>query len=167
MTREAIKEAALRMVESGGLINLSRSGLCNEVGLPDGSFPHVMGCNFSEFVQELIEEGVTSPTHPVNKARTDPELRKAHILEVALGVAKDLGYLQLTRKRVSKAAHISESLIGYYFPLMADLRREVMAQAIRREIPEIVAQGLAARDEVARNAPSELRQKAADILMQQ
>ena len=165
MTRQDMKQTALRMVETAGLINLSRSGLCERAGIPDGSFPHIMGCNFSEFIQELQREGVSSELHPVNKTRADPELRKAHILDTAVAVARNLGYTKLTRVDVAKAAGVSDGLISRYFPLMDDLKEAVIVQAVRHEIPEIIAQGLAAKDPQVKWIPADLRQKAIQILL--
>ena len=71
MKREKVKQTAIDMVEEAGLINLSRSALCARAGIPDGSFPHVMGCNFSEFVEEL--RGICpDPAHVVSQKSSEP-----------------------------------------------------------------------------------------------
>ena len=163
--RDKIKAIAVRMVQENGLINLSRSGLCTAAGIPDGSFPHIVGCNFSEFVEELRCMGLSSPWRKVNKTRTNPELRKEHILDTAVAVARSFGYNKITRDQVAEAAGVSPGLISRYFPAMAQLRKAVMRQAVRHEIPEIIAQGLAADDDRAKSAPSELKSKACQLLL--
>lgn len=165
MDRDEIKQTAIRMVSDDGLINLSRFGLCAKAGIPDGSFPHVMGCSFSEFIEELRVEGVASPLRRVKKSRTNPALRKEHILETAVAVAKEFGYTKITLDRVAEAAGVSKSLISRYFSKIDQLKTAVMRQAVRHEIPEIIAQGLAANDDRAKNAPSELKNKAVQILL--
>lgn len=164
-TRDEIKAIAVRMVKENGLINLSRSGLCAAAGIPDGSFPYVMGCNFSEFVGELRVMGLNSPLRKVSKTRTNPELRKEHILDTAVAVAKSIGYNKITRDQVAEAAGVSPGLISRYFPAMVQLRKAVMRQAVRHEIPEIIAQGLAADDDRAKGAPPELKSRACALLL--
>lgn len=165
MDREQIKQIAIRMVSDDGLINLSRSGLCTAAGIPDGSFPHVMGGSFSEFIEELRAEGINSPLRKVKKSRANPELRKDHILECAVAVAKDLGYTKITLDSVAEAAGVSKSLISRYFSKIDQLKTAVMRQAVRHEIPEIVAQGLVSRDTRAMAAPQELKEKASRFFL--
>lgn len=161
MTRQDLKQIAVDMVARIGLINLSRSALCEQAGIPIGSFQHVMGCTFSEFIGELRNDGVMSPMQPVNKARTLPELRRENILDTAVAVAERDGVDRLTRREVAHAAGISEALVTRYFPRMDTLRDEIMAQAVRHENLIILAQGLAGKSDIARNAPHELKQRAA------
>lgn len=163
MKREHVKQTALSMVEEAGLINLSRSALCERAGIPDGSFPHVMGCNFSEFVEEL--RGLRpDPAHVVTKNRANPALRKDQILSVAVTQAKEVGYNKVTRDAVAVAAGVSMGLVTRYFGTMKNLRRDIIRYAIRNDIAEIIAQGLANGDDHARKAPAELKAKAATLL---
>lgn len=164
MKREHVKETAVAMVKEAGLINLSRRQLCERAGIPDGSFPHVMGCNFAEFVDELKVEGVEATAYPVNKTRANPTLRKAHILAAAVAMAKDTGYHKLTRDAVAESAGVSMGLVTRYFGTMNQLRRDVIRYAIRHNIPEIIAQGLANADDHAKKAPDELKARAKAIL---
>lgn len=163
MKREHVKQTALSMIEEAGLINLSRSALCARAGIPDGSFPHVMGCNFSEFVEEL--RGLRpDPAHVVTKNRANPALRKDQILSVAVTQAKEVGYTKITRDGVAEGAGVSMGLVTRYFGTMKQLKRDVIRYAIRNEIAEIIAQGLANGDDHARKAPAELKAKAATLL---
>lgn len=163
MKREKVKQTAIDMVEEAGLINLSRSALCARAGIPDGSFPHVMGCNFSEFVEEL--RGICpDQAHVVTKNRANPALRKDQILSVAVNQAKDVGYTKVTRDAVADAAGVSMGLVSRYFGTMKNLRRDIIRYAIRNDIAEIIAQGLANGDDHARKAPANLKAKAATLL---
>lgn len=152
------------MVRKSGLINLSRRELCEAADIPDGSFPHVMGCTFAEFVVELQSENVEQGIAPVSKSRTSATLRKEHILAVAVTLAKAKGYQEITRDGVAEAAGISFGLVTKYFGTMSNLKRAVMGAAIAQGVPEIVAQGLANGDKRARKAPAELKLEAARIL---
>ena len=164
MRRDEVKKVAVDMVKAKGLVNLSRSELCERAGIPDGSFPHVMGCNFSDFVEELKGEHIVEQAHTVSKRRANPALRKSHILAVATEMAKTVGYNKITRDKIAEAAGVSMGLVTRYFGTMAQLRRSIMRTAIHEHIPEIIAQGIANGDDHAKKAPAELKAEAATIL---
>lgn len=164
MKREQIKEVAVCMVIEFGLINLSRRELCERAGIPDGSFPHIMGCNFSEFVDELKEENIQESAHSVSKSRANPALRKDHILTVAVGMAKEDGYTKVTRDKIAEGAGVSMGLVTRYFGTMNQLKTAIMRRAIKQGIAEIIAQGLANGDDHAKKAPAELKAEAAALL---
>lgn len=164
MNREQVKQTAIAMVQEIGLINLSRRELCDRAGVPDGSFPHVMGCNFANFVKELKDEGHDGATYPVSKSRTNPGLRKAQILTVAIELAKEKGYREITRDGVAESAGVSMGLVTRYFGTMKQLKTAVMRSAVKQGIPEIVAQGLANGDAHAKKASVELKARAATLL---
>jgi len=164
MERQEVKNVALQLVREWGLINLSRSGLCARAGIPDGSFPNIMGCNFSEFVEEIRAEGAEDAPAHVNKRRANPALRKLHILAMAVEVSKTRGYNRITRDEVAKAAGVSMGLVTRYFGTMVQLRRAIIRYAIQKEIPEIVFQGIACGDDNARKAPQALKTRAAELL---
>ena len=48
-----IKQIAINLARTDGLINLTRVGLCAAAGIPDGSFRHVTGQTFNEFIDSL------------------------------------------------------------------------------------------------------------------
>ncbi len=165
MKRENVKTVALAMVREAGLINLSRRELCDRAGIPDGSFPHVMGCNFCEFVEELKGEKIDEIAFPVSKTRVvSPTLRRAQILQAAMAVAVKVGYQKATRGMIASEAGITGGLITHYFGTMTQLKRALMRAAIQNETLEIIAQGLANGDDHARKAPAELKTKAATLL---
>jgi len=94
------------------------------------------------------------------KKRLEPKERKAQILAAAVTLAKRDGYKCVTRDAVADHVGISMGLVSRYFGTMPQLRRDIMRFAVREEIPEIVAQGLVARDPHAQKAPDDLRARA-------
>lgn len=161
-----ITNTALDMVHENGLINLSRRELCERAGIPDGSFPHYMGESFTEFVARIRKatEGDDDKHYPVVKTRTNPELRRDQILNVAVELSVKQGYNHIRRDHVAEAAGVSEGLVTNYFNTMVQLRRDIIRIAIKKEILEIIAQGLINGDKHARKASPELKEKAANII---
>lgn len=162
--KQHIKQTALNMANENGLINLTRYDLCARAGISEGSFPHIMGCSFTELVATIRPEVVATSNHTVNKRRANPELRKEQILNAAVMVAKQQGYNKLTKLAIAEFAGTSVSLVGHYFSTMAKLKRAVMRMAIDQERIEIIAQGLAIKDPHARKAPQDLKAKAAQLI---
>jgi len=162
--KQHIKQIAIDMANANGLINLTRFDLCERAEIPEGSFPHVMGCTFTEFVTELKPHVNDDGNHTANKRRANPELRKEQILNAAIIVAKKNGYNKLTKPAIAETAGTSVSLVGHYFPTMPQLKRAVMRAAIAQGIIEIIANGLANKDQHARKAPKELKTQAAQLI---
>jgi AcrR family transcriptional regulator len=94
----------------------------------------------------------------------EPGERKERILTAAISLAKEVGYHNLTRDEVAERAGVSFGLVTHYFGTMRGLRLSVMAEAIAQEIPEIVANGLATGDSLAKSAPPQLKEKAAALI---
>lgn len=159
--QDKIRKTARAMIAEHGLINLSREALCKRAGISAGSFIHVMGCTFTEFIKEFDND---SKIHTVSKNRVNPELRREHILNVAVDVACNNGYHNLTRDLIAETAGVSTGLVSRYFDTMQQLKGDVMRVAIERKIASIVAQGLAINDEHAKNAPHKLKVKAAKLI---
>lgn len=162
-----VERTAIKLVKKHGLINLSRASLCEAAGIPDGSFPHVMGCTFSELVERLkqIDTYAVTTKQPVTKSRANPNMRKDHILSVAIDIARKIGCDKITREEVAERAGVSVALVSRYFGTMVKLRRSVMRAAIKQEIPEIVARGLAIGDPHAKKAPETLKTLAINTLI--
>jgi AcrR family transcriptional regulator len=126
----------------------------------------VAGISFTALVEELrADPDLAGDTATVNKSRTSPVLRYSHILGVAIERARVEGWNQMTRAAVAEAAGISEALVSHYFGTMDELRATIMQEAIRRRVVEIVAQGLAAGNVVAKGAPDEVKQAALAYMM--
>ena len=97
--------------------------------------------------------------------RMQPDARKADILATAVMLANTEGYTTLTREKISTQAQCSPSLITHYWPMFSLLLKDVMAEAVRQELPAIVAAGLVLGEPDAMTAPMGLKQLAADILL--
>lgn len=164
MRREEIKQIAVDMVKQKGLINLSRNELCAKANIPDGSWSHVMGCSFSDFVAELQDMGIAQNAVPVSKRRVPAAMRKQQILEVAINEAKKSHYNKITRDGVAEAAGVSMGLVTKYFGTMQQLRTQVIRHAVKQSIIEIIAQGIASNDDRAKKASQEDKQKAIELL---
>ena len=160
--KQQITNIALDMIRESGLINLSRRGLCERAGIADGSFPHIMGMTFGEFVNKLKKQIIEDKkiTHIVFKSRTDPTLRKAAILNSALITARAHGYDKMTRDQIAECAGVSVGLITRYFGTMINLKRTVMRTAIHFNVLEIIAQGLVAKDAQALKLPQDKKNEA-------
>lgn len=90
--------------------------------------------------------------------------RKDAILTAAIDLSIRDGYKQITRDSVAIHAGVSTGLINRHYGTMTLLRRAIMRAAIAREIHQIIAQGLAAGDIYAKNAPDGLKKQATDYL---
>ena len=164
-TRENIETIAIKMIKEIGLINLSRQGLCEKANIRYGSFTHIMGCTFNEFIGEMNARGETGPDLPVKKVRANPALRRDSILKAALAVASLLGVDNMTRAAIAEEAGVSTGLVTRSLGTMQQLRRDVMRAAVKLEVLPVIAQGLASGNKHACKAPEALRQKAADSLV--
>ena len=162
--KEKIETTAIRLANESGLINLTRSQLCTEVNIPDGSFNHLMGCSFTEFIEKLKPLVTSGNISKVTKKRVSKELRKDSILSSAILVAKEVGFDKVTRDQVAEQAGISTGLVHHHFSTMVQLKRALMRHAIKDGILEIIAQGLAVHDEQAKKAPRELQLRAVEQL---
>lgn len=97
--------------------------------------------------------------------RLQPDDRRAAILEAALTLAKLHGYRALTRDMVADAAGVSPALITRYFYAFPLLQSEVVSEAVRLGLPELVAEGLVSGEPAALNAPESVRLGAAMSLI--
>lgn len=98
------------------------------------------------------------------RQRLEPVDRIEQILDYAITIAKEVGYKNVTRVMVAERVRCSESLISAHFDNMHNFRAEILRTAIRREVPEIVLQGIVIGDPVALAAPDDLKERAKAIL---
>ncbi len=94
------------------------------------------------------------------RTRLKPEDRREQIMTAAIKLAEQGHYQQITREQIANAAGVSVGLVSAHCGTMANLRRDIMRQAIRDSKVRIIAQGLVAGDTHARKAPTELKQRA-------
>lgn len=94
------------------------------------------------------------------RTRLDPEARKTDILDVALKLARKIGYKSVTATELAKACDCGHPLIFYHFKSMMILKDAIMEEAVRLEDPIVLMQGLSDKNPIAVAAPDHLKQKA-------
>lgn len=154
--KQIIEQAARDLAAEQGAINVSKKDVCARANISDGSFSDIMDETFAELMNRL-----DLPTWAtVDRKRVIPELRRKHILDAAIELAKTKGYKSISRDDVANSANIVPGLVSYYFQSIDLLRILVLKTAVKREVLEIVAQGLVQKDPIAIQAPSELKHRA-------
>ena len=162
--KDKIRDTAMTMAIDVGLNNITRSELCAKAGVPDGAFTYIMGESFSDFIVKLATESDAPMSDTVTRERVHPELRHLQLLNAAIEVARSEGYEKVTFSRVAKQVDVSPALVIHYFKSTEQLRNAVMRMAVRREILELIAQGLTRRDPIAIQAPADLKASAAEYI---
>ena len=93
----------------------------------------------------------------MTRERLSPEKRTRNILAVAINLAIEHGYMNLTRHMISTAAGCSPALIHVYWATVEDLRKTVLRAAIRQGIYSIIAQGISVNDQETADLSADLR----------
>lgn len=88
------------------------------------------------------------------------ESRNRKVLEAAIALAQERGYDKITRSGVATTAGVAVGCVNGAFGTMDGLKAEVMRQAVAGEMLDIVAQGLADGNDIARNADPLLKERA-------
>lgn len=88
------------------------------------------------------------------------EDRSRKVLNAACDIAESEGISRVTRGRVADVAGVSDATVSNAFGTMAGLRRALMWEARKRPLLKVLAQGLALGDDIARDAPDDLKQAA-------
>ena len=96
--------------------------------------------------------------------RLKPKERKEQILTVALKIAANVGYANVTRQQVASAANIAPALVSKYFGTMKNFKRSVMRAAIKQEVLPIILDGIVQKEPQALKIPKSLRLKAIVLL---
>lgn len=92
-------------------------------------------------------------------------MSKDNILEVAYVMAQRDGFGSLTRDGVAAEAGVAMGTINHHWKVMSALRDAVMQRAVEEENLELIGQGIALGDSVAKSAPLELRTRALTTLL--
>ena len=92
-------------------------------------------------------------------------MSKDNILEVAYVMAQRDGFGTLTRDGVAAEAGVAMGTINHHWKVMSALREAVMQRAVEEENLELIGQGMALGDSVAKSAPLELRTRALTTLL--
>lgn len=155
----------LEMARKHGLINLSRSDVCEKAGIAQGSFQQATGLTFTRFMELLLDEIGPQPEYLTSqKGRVSMELRRTAILSAAVSLSRSAPYTRVTNLQIAECAGVSKSLVRRYFPRMEDFHTAIMETAVSDEILEIIATGIASRHPLALRAPAPLRKKALETL---
>lgn len=92
-------------------------------------------------------------------------MSKEHILEVAYVMAQRDGFGSLTRDGVAAEAGVAMGTINHHWVRMGALREAVMQRAVEEENLELIGQGIALGDNIAKSAPLDLRARALTTLL--
>lgn len=92
-------------------------------------------------------------------------MSKDNILEVAYVMAQRDGFGTLTRDGVAAEAGVAMGTVNHHWVKMSALREAVMQRAVEEENLELIGQGMALGDSVAKSAPLELRTRALTTLL--
>nr|DAI64901.1 MAG TPA: bacterial regulatory protein [Caudoviricetes sp.] len=92
-------------------------------------------------------------------------MSKDNILEVAYVMAQRDGFGSLTRDGVAAEAGVAMGSVNHHWGKMSALREAVMQRAVEEENLELIGQGMALGDSVAKSAPLELRTRALTTLL--
>lgn len=84
--------------------------------------------------------------------------RKKEILEMAISIAEEKGYLHFSRQSVADRIGISPSYVNFYFNTADSLREAVLEEAKRSENLKIIAQACVVG--AAEGISAELRKRA-------
>lgn len=90
--------------------------------------------------------------------------RNSRVLDAACTIAGNLGLASMTRARVAALAGVANGTVTHAYTDAAGLRAAVMREAVHRPILRVLAQGLAAGDAIALDAPDDLKRQALDSL---
>lgn len=92
-------------------------------------------------------------------------MSKDNILEVAYVMAQRDGFGSLTRDGVAAEAGVAMGSVNHHWGKMSALREAVMQRAVEEENLELIGQGMALGDTIAKSAPLELRARALTTLL--
>jgi len=94
----------------------------------------------------------------------DRDMRAEQLAKIALRLATESSYIQVTRDDVAKVAGVVPGVVNYSIGGAADLRNAIIIQAIRDENITVLAQALALRHPEAINAPRLLKARAVQLI---
>ena len=89
---------------------------------------------------------------------------RVELLDAAIRIAQDINYCEITREQLAAAAGCATGTVSHIFGSMVDFRSELMHEAVSRQSPFIIAQGLCHKCPIARNAPDALKSYAGTLL---
>lgn len=96
--------------------------------------------------------------------RTEPDNRRAELLEAAVELAKEVGYRHVTRALIAARCDVCETMISRYHSPMSALRAAIVREGIRRGIIEIIAEAVMEGDPQALKLPKATKDRVFDFL---
>lgn len=93
------------------------------------------------------------------RERKQPTERKQELLEVAIELAKEIGYSHLTRNGIARKAGVAYGLVTTYFKNIDNLKKSVIKESIKLEILPIIAQAIAHNEPLTNRLDPCLREK--------
>lgn len=72
--------------------------------------------------------------------RFEPFERYTAIMDAAVEVAREVGYMSVTREAVAERAGVSPGLISRYMGSVGELQHRVVAYAVRNDLVDLVTQ---------------------------
>jgi len=157
-----IEKAVAELSAEKGVENLTREEVCARAGISQGTFKALVGMTWSDYYAMLTYDGGIRPRQ--RRRAANPKDTKRRMLAVAVELAKSQGYHNIRIKDVAEASGFTPQHVGAHFGTLKQLRRAVIRQAVAAEVVEVVAQGLAAKDKYAIDAPEELKARAVEYL---
>jgi len=89
---------------------------------------------------------------------------RVELLDAAIHLAQDINYCEITREQLATAAGCATGTVSNTFGSMSDFKAALMREAIARQSPGIIAQGLCHKCPIARSAPAALKSYAATLI---
>jgi len=81
-------------------------------------------------------------------------------MDAAIAVANKKGYKEMRREDIVMEANVSEGLVLRCFNPMIQMRKAVMRYAIKNKHYQVIVQGIAVNDPVAKRIPPSLKLEA-------
>lgn len=94
------------------------------------------------------------------------ENRDKRMMDAAISLSEEDSYQWITREAVAARAGVSPGTISHHFGSMANLKRAVLREAIKRRALKIIAEGAGCRHAIIMNeCPDDLRAEAVASLI--
>lgn len=91
--------------------------------------------------------------------------RKEQLIRLGLQMALKQGYHRIKLQEVADASSLCTGSVLYYFTPFTEFKNAVLRRAIKDEITEIIAQGMASNDPITADLPKELKTKVLNYLV--
>lgn len=94
-----------------------------------------------------------------------PEIRKELIIEAAISVAEEVGYLNIQRVDVANKAGCASGTVNRYYGTMNQLKIDVLRHAIKNENYTVIMQGITNNAPQMKKVSDDLKQRACSALI--